>query len=257
MKRRYSLTYFFDLIVVLTLKDLKVRYKNSVLGYLWSLLHPLTFAVIFYFVFKIVVKFPVENYVAFLLSGLFPWQWIANSLIASTTVLLSNASLVKKVKCPSQVFPLSVVFQDGIHFLLSVPVIFIILSIYSISISFLQFVYVIILLFVQTLLIYGFALLFSSVNLFFRDLERLVSLSLTLIFYFTPIIYTAEMIPDSLRRYFIFNPFYSLIECWHDVFLRSQLSLDLFFISIMYALLVFIFGFLVFKKLSYKFAEAL
>lgn len=251
------LIYLFDLLIILTIKDLKIKYKSSFLGYFWSLLHPLSFALIFYFIFKVVIKFPIDNYVAFLLSGLFPWQWISNSLVASTTVLLVNASLIKKVKCPSYVFPLSIIIQDGIHFLLSIPVIFLILSFYSIPLSFFQLIFIMPLLIVQTLLLYGLSLIFSSINLFFRDLERLVSLSLTLIFYFTPIIYTVDLIPEHLRKYFIFNPFYPLIECWHQVFLRATLPYDHFIVSLIYGLSVFVIGFTVFKRLSYRFAEAL
>lgn len=251
------LGYFFDLLYVLIIKDLKVRYKNSFFGYLWSLLNPLCFALIFYFVFKVIVRFPVENYVAYLLTGLFPWQWISNSLMTSTTVLLANVNLIKKVKCPSYVFPLSIVIQDGIHFLLSLPVIFMILFLYSINVSIIQFFYIIVLIMIQTTMIYGISLLLSSINLFFRDLERLVSLALTFIFYLTPIIYTVDFIPESYRWIFYCNPFFPLIELWHLIFLKGILSYEYLLYSAVYTTLFFLFGQIIFNKLSAKFAEAL
>ena len=83
--------HFIDIVIVLLQKDLKVRYKNSILGYLWSVAHPLAFAVVFYVAFKVIVKIPVENYALFLICGLFPWQWFANSVNAAPMIFLGNA----------------------------------------------------------------------------------------------------------------------------------------------------------------------
>lgn len=252
-----KIIYFLDLIQVLVLKDLKIRYKSSVLGYLWSLLNPLSLALIFYFVFKIVVKFPVENYVVYLVTGLFPWQWIANSLSVSTSVLLANAGLIKKVQCPREVFPLSVVLQDGVHFILSLPVIFLLLKFYALPFLFSRLPLVFLLIFLQLLFLYGLTLIISSINLFFRDLERLVAIFLTIMFYFTPIIYTVDYIPNNIRPYLYFNPFFPFIELWHMVFLKDTINFTLLYLGVFYTGLFLLVGWLVFKKLSPKFAEAL
>lgn len=251
------LIYFFDLIYVLVIKDLKVRYKSSVFGYLWSLLNPLSLALIFYFVFKVVVRFPVENYVVYLISGLFPWQWIANSLSVSTSVLLANANLIKKVQCPREVFPLSVVLQDGVHFILSLPVIFLLLKLYAISFPLSRLPLLFILVLFQLLFLYGLSLIISSINLFFRDLERLVAIFLTLMFYFTPIIYTVDYIPENIRLYLYLNPFFPLIELWHMIFLKESIDSIFFYLTLIYSGTFFFIGWFIFRRLSPKFAEAL
>ncbi len=255
MCKSHQLKYYIDLIQVLTLKEIKIRYKNSFLGYFWSVLHPLTFALIFYFAFKFVLKIPIENYTLFLITGLFPWQWITNSICGGTGYLLGNASLIKKVTFPKYLILLSLVLHDGFHFLISLPVIFGFLIFYHYPI-YLSCIYGILLLTgSQFFIIYGITLLVSSVNLFFRDLERLVSLGLTIIFYATPIIYDLSFVPQIYQKYFLFNPFYSLIENWRNLFLKGFIDWKLYFLSLFYAGLFFLIGFLVFKKLSWRFAE--
>ncbi|MDC0933624.1 ABC transporter permease, partial [Arcobacteraceae bacterium] len=86
-----------DLILELTRKEIKIKYKNSYLGYLWSLANPLLMAVIFYFVFQVIVRMEMDNYALFLVTGLFVWTWLANTLQMSTMLFVGNAPLIKKV----------------------------------------------------------------------------------------------------------------------------------------------------------------
>ena len=92
----YSYRYYFDLLLALTQKEIKARYKSSFLGYLWSIANPLSLALVFFLAFKVFMKIPIENYALFLIAGLFPWQWFANSVVGSAGVYLGNASLIKK-----------------------------------------------------------------------------------------------------------------------------------------------------------------
>src|SRR5208283_3074318 len=127
MKIQHSL----DLIIVLTQKELKVKYKNSFLGYLWSICHPLAFAFVFFLAFKIVMRVEVEDYALFLIAGLFPWQWFNNSVNASAMAFLGNASIIKKINFPRNLIPFTLVVQDMIHFLLAIPIIVLFLFIYD------------------------------------------------------------------------------------------------------------------------------
>ena len=111
-----------DLIYVLARTQLKARYKNAALGYLWSLAHPLAFAAVFYFVFQVIMPSSRMNMAAFLMTGLFPWQWVGNSVNQGTMVFIDNGALIRKVAFPRYFLPLSMVLQDGWHFLLSLPV---------------------------------------------------------------------------------------------------------------------------------------
>jgi lipopolysaccharide transport system permease protein len=253
-----SFQHYLDLITVLTQKEIKVRYKSSFFGYLWSIGHPLAFAFVFFLAFKIVMKIQMENYVLFLIAGLFPWQWFSNSVNASPTVFLGNASIIKKVNFPRNTLPFVTVLQDMIHFILSIPVIVLFLLLYQKSPS-LSWIYGIpLLLGIQFFLTYGVSLLVSSINLFFRDLERLTGIFVMLLFYFTPVIYPEAMIPEKYKHFLInLNPLSSLMINWRNLFLNGTLEPSSLMISFVYSAVAFMIGYSVYRKLSFKFAEAL
>ena len=113
---------YVDLLAVLTAKEIKVRYKRTVLGYLWSLLNPVIYATTFWIAFKAILNVRIESYFTFLLAGLFPWQWFANTLQAAPSAFVRNATLVKKVAFPRHLIVASVVLTEGVHFVLCLPV---------------------------------------------------------------------------------------------------------------------------------------
>ncbi|MDI6889827.1 MAG: ABC transporter permease [Thermodesulfovibrionales bacterium] len=252
-----KIQHYIDLITVLTQKEIKVRYKNSFLGYLWSIGHPLAFAMVFFIAFKVVMRIQIEDYALFLIAGLFPWQWFSNSVNAASMVFLGNASIIKKVNFPRNLIPFTQVLQDMIHFILAIPVIVLFLFIYHKSPS-LSWVYGIpALLAIQFLMTYGFCLTVSSTNLFFRDLERLAVIFTTLMFYFTPIIYPESMIPERYKYLVNINPLTPLMVSWRNLFLNGILDPLSLIISLTYSIFAFMIGYLIYRRLSWKFAEVL
>ena len=257
-KNMRSFENYKDLIFVLTQKEMKLRYKNNVLGYLWSIANPLAFAIVFYIAFKVFMRIKMENYQLFLITGLFPWQWFSNVVISSPMMFLGgNGPIIKKVNFPKSFIPLAVVLRDTIHFILSIPVIVLFLFIYHKSPSISWTYGVPLLLFIQALMIYGISLIVSSINLFFRDLEKLVTIFMTLIFYFTPIIYPVSMIPERYQYLIKFHPLAPLIINWKNLFLNGTLDSAYLIISLAYSIVFFTVGYLIFKRLSWRFAEAL
>ena len=252
-----SIQHYLDLIIVITQKELKSKYKNNVLGYFWSIAHPLAFAVVFYIAFKIVIKIPLQDYMVFLISGLFPWQWLATSVGTAPTVFLANVSIIKKVNFPRNIIPFTIVLQDMIHFVLSIPVIVLFMLIYNITPGWIWLAGIPLLLIIQFIFIYGIALAISSLNLFFRDLERLTGIFITLAFYFTPIIYPETMIPAKYAKLVNLNPLTPLMVSWRNLFLHNQLDVMQLAISFTYSLLFLAIGSIIYKKLSWKFAEVL
>ena len=119
--------HYLELVWILARKEIKVRYKNSFFGYLWSLVNPLTSAAVFYFAFEIVFKIGIPDFVIFVVIGLFVWQWTANYLIGSCDVYIANQNLIKKAVFPRFVLPIALNIQDAFHFLASVPVIVLLL----------------------------------------------------------------------------------------------------------------------------------
>jgi len=252
-----KLRYIFDLIVLLTIKEIKVRYKNSFLGYLWSIAMPLCYAFVFYIAFKVVMKIRMENYSLFLICGLFPWQWFSNSICASSTVLLSNSSIIKKVNFPRSSVCIAMVLNDGIHFLLSIPVIMLFLFLYHKTPSFMWIIGIPVLFTVQFMFTFGLSLIISSINIFFRDLERLVIVFITLLFYFTPIIYEETMIPKRYRHFINFNPAAPFMVAWRHLFLNGTINCNYLLFSFLYGMFFLLLGLWIFKTLSPRFAEVL
>jgi lipopolysaccharide transport system permease protein len=242
---------------VLTAKEIKVRYKNNFLGYLWSIANPLAFAFVFFVAFKVVMRIKMEDYSLFLISGLFPWQWFSNSVNTSPSIFLGNSSIIKKVSFRRGIIPLAMILQDMFHFIFSIPVITVFLFLFGKSPS-LSWLYGIpILLVLQLLITYGVSLVISSINLFFRDMERLTSIFITFLFYFTPIIYNESMIPPKFTPLIKLNPISPLMISWRNLFLTGTLEPMYLMLTAVYGSLALAFGYLIYRRLSWRFAEVL
>ena len=250
--------HYIDLITVLTNKEMKVRYKSSYLGYAWSILQPLAFALVFYMAFKIIIRIQMENYAIFLLTGLFPWQSLANSMSAAPTIFISNTSIIKKVNFPRNLLVMTKILNDMIHFLLAIPVLVGFMLYKGLTPDFFAWLLgVPVLLVIQFAFQYGIGLAIASVNLFFRDMERLTGIAVTMLFYCTPIIYPMSMIPEKYVPLVNLNPVAPLMVSWRELLLNGTLDLKMIGISCIYSVLAIVFGTLVYRRLSSKFAEVL
>lgn len=254
---KYSLGYLFDLATVITEKELKVRYKSSFFGYLWSIANPLLFAMIYYFIFKLIMRVQIPNYTVFIITGLFPWQWFASSTSNSLFSFLANAQIIKKTVFPRSVIPMSNVLMECLHFICTIPVIIIFLYVYDMRPSW-DWVWGIPLIgFAQIILMLGVALTLSTLNLFFRDLERFITLGIMLLFYCTPILYSSDMIPQDYRWLIDYNPLANMIISWRDLFMNNTVNYTDIATLYGYGIVMLIIGSSIFNKLKYRFAEIL
>ena len=247
--------YLRDLIIVLTEKEIKGRYKNSWLGYAWSVLNPLAFATVYYLAFGVFMRVQITDYPLFLVAGLFPWQWVSHSMSAAPNIFLANATLLKKVRFARHILVVSAVLSDGLHFLMSIPVILVFLAIYHVAPTWFWLIGVPALTGIQLIMVYGMSLLIASLNLFLRDLDRLTILFMAFLFFLTPIAYTSSMIPERYQVYMYLNPFTPLILNWQQLFLTGTLSAGGVLAAGMMAALMAIVGYLIYSKLAPKFAE--
>lgn len=254
---KYSPGYLLELVAAITHKELKVRYKSSFLGYLWSLANPLLFAIIYFFVFKTIMNIQIPDYTLFLISGLFPWQWFANAVTNSPFSFLSNAQIIKKVAFPRSAVPVSSVLMELFHFLCALPVIVIFLFIYGKTPSWHWLWGIPLIGLAQMLLTLGIALACSTLNLFFRDMERFVALAVMLFFYMTPVLYAAEMIPEKYRWAIEYSPLAMMVSCWRELLINGDINYSLLINLYVCSMVVFILGVSVFNKLKYRFAEVL
>lgn len=247
--------YYRDLIVVLFQKEFTVRYKNTFLGYIWSVLNPLLFAMVYWFVFKVVLKIQIPHYTLFLVAGIFFWQAFSNSLISSSTAFIANAGLIKKLWFPRECLVLAGVLNDLTHFVLSIPVILLLMFYYHIYPS-LSWIWALpLLLVIQLFITYGFSLMVATCNVFLRDFQRLIAIIVMLWLYLTPILYEENMIPAKLRWIKFVNPMTGLAINWRHLFMGMPLVPSLLLTSILWAIAVFGLGYWIYISLNWKFAE--
>ena len=254
---KYSVGYLLDLATVITEKELKVRYKSSFFGYLWSIANPLLFALIYYFIFKLIMRVQIPNYTIFLITGLFPWQWFASATTTSLFSFIANAQIIKKTVFPRSVIPFSNVMMECLHFLCTIPVIIVFLYVYNMRPS-LNWLWGIPLIGIgQMILTLGIALMLSTLNLFFRDLERFVTLGIMLLFYCTPILYSNDMIPAKFQWLVEYNPMANMVVSWRDLFMNGVLNYQDMGRMYLYAFGFLAVGSWIFNSLKYRFAEIL
>jgi ABC-type polysaccharide/polyol phosphate export permease len=194
-----------ELIWALAVKELRVRYKRSALGFLWALLNPLLMMVILSMVFSTVMRVPVHNYPIFLISTLLPWTFFSQSLAYSAESIVSNGDLLKKVYVAKSVFPIAAVVSNLINFLLSMIPLVLLLIVFRFPFYWTWF-YLLIPLLSLILFTLGCSFFFSMVNVFFRDMSHILQVVLQAWFYFCPIIYSLDFVPARYQLLFRLNP---------------------------------------------------
>lgn len=252
------LRHLFELLYLLVRKDLKVRYKSSLLGYLWALANPFLFALVYWIAFKFVMRVQMENYSLFLITGLFPWIWLSGSVTQGTRVFQVNTSLVKKVNLNRAVLPLSVVVEGMVHFLLALPVIIAFLVVTGVTFAQWSWLWQIPLLVgVQLLFTYPLALVFSVANVFVHDIEYLVGVGFALLFFATPMVYPITMVPPEFRPYFELNPLHALINGWRSVLLDGVLHVPHLLYCLAWGIAIAIIALTVYRRYGHRLGELL
>lgn len=187
-----------ELLVGLVRKELKVKYKNSILGFVWSMLNPALYLVVFYIVFQLVLKAGIPNFAIFLLSGLLVWNLFSTGLASATGAIVGNSAIVKKVSFPREILCMAAVGASLVHFVLQAAVMVgaLVLFQYTPSPGYLLLVPVA--LFTLLLLTCAIGILLSAVNVYLRDTQHLLELALLAWFWATPIVYQYRLVSDRL-----------------------------------------------------------
>ena len=250
-----ALVYYRDLILVLLAKEFKVRYKSTFMGYAWSVMHPLVLAMIFFTIFRVMMRFEIPDYALYLIAGLFAWQWIANTASTANFYFLGNRSLIKKVRFHRAALVLAGVVNESVHFAVSIPVILGFMLYYG-KAPRLEWLWAVpALLLVQLAMTFGMGLVIATSNLFFRDLERLVTLVTHLLFYVSPIVYAADKLPPEYNWILYANPFASFVLCWQGVFYGTSVPMVYFGVALTWSLGWLAMGLLVYTRNVWRFAE--
>ncbi|HAU32591.1 MAG: ABC-2 type transporter [Desulfotomaculum sp. 46_296] len=218
MRRQVREIYEYrEMLKNLVAKELRTRYKGSVLGFLWTFFNPLFLLIIYSTVFSFVMRVQIENYTMFLFVALLPWNYLASSVLQGLVSIVQNGSLVKKIYFPREVLPLSIVMTNLINYLLSLLILLPALIIFKVRLTPALFAFPLIL-GVETLLVASLVLLLSVANVYFRDLEHIAGIIITAWFFLTPVFYPASIIPLKLKAFFYLNPITPVIESFRNVF---------------------------------------
>jgi ABC-type polysaccharide/polyol phosphate export permease len=261
-----------DLTVNLTLRELRSRYKKSFLGWSWSLLNPLSTVIVYSIVFAFFLKIqpPVgepsglNNFAAFLLCGLLPWNYLQGSMNASMGALIGNSNLIKKVYFPREVFVVSAIGSLLVSFLIELGVLCAILLLMG-NMVLPWIPIVLVLVAIQTFFVLGIGFLLSVLNVYFRDVQHLVSIALMALFYSAPIVYPISVVPDTahiagmaipLGTIYRLNPLVQLVESYRDAMydLRFPPLLSIVYL-IAWSIVLMVIGLAVFQKLDFRLAE--
>lgn len=258
MMRALSWAHTGELLYLLVIKELKVRYKSRFLGYVWALVNPLAFAFVYWIAFKFIMRVEMANYSLYLITGIFPWVWLSLGVANGARSFINNASLIKKASMPRAILPLSCVAQETVHFIFALPVIiaFVVFAgDYAISAAWVWQIPLLIAL--QVAFVYPLALSMALLNVYVRDIEYLVSIGFSLLFFATPMVYPITMVPDAYRHFFELNPLHALMQLWRSVLLNATLEAGYFVYSAAVAILMGLVAWALYRKLAPRIGELL
>jgi len=245
------------LVYELISRDLKLRYRGSALGFAWTLLNPLLFMGVYTLVFGVYLKIGIPSYAVFLLSGLLPWAWFSNALMQGTTAILDGRMYVGKTIFPAEVLVLVPVCSNFVNFLFSLPVLVGVIVLFHGSLGLPLFALPAVVL-VQMILTTGLLFFVATFNVFYRDLQQLMTYVVMLFFYLTPIFYQLTAVPVALRPFVEASPIAVLIQCYHQIFYANEWpDLASFAYLLLGSLVLFFLGYAFFKRHKESFGEYL
>ncbi len=251
--------HYNELLLNITLREIKVKYKQSVLGFVWALLQPLSMMAIFTVIFSYFMKIPSDGvpYPIFSFAGLLPWTFFSSALAFAIPSVVSNNSLVTKIYLPREIFPIASVLSAFFDFCIASILFCGMLIFYKIPLT-VNVLYLIPILLLQIMLILGVAFFFSAVIVYYRDVKYIVPLLTQLWMYISPIIYPVSIVPNHLRPFYMLNPMAPIIDGYRRVLLQGAAP-DLFYLGIAAIVIIILlfFSYNFFKKFEMSFADVI
>lgn len=271
IKKLKEILKYRQLILTLVSRELKARYRGTVLGFLWSFANPLLLLLVYSFVFGAIlpqssgriedVELKGINYSIFLFTGLLPWLWFSTSVLDSANVLFVHGNLIKKIRFPLEALPIMNVLTNMVHFLLGIPILMLFILLFGQGVTLTWWVLLLpVAVFVQFVFTMGLCFLISALTVHFRDLRDILSNLLTLWFFATPIIY-AFMNPMIQGKKIVvtallLNPMTHIVEAYHYIFFFGSLPhWKKIPVTLVAGLILFYIGYLIFDRLRDTFVE--
>ncbi len=205
------------LIQALVARDLVLRYRGTIVGFLWTLLNPLLFVAVYTLVFSVYLKNSMPHFALFLLAGMIPWQWFSMSIMMGTSSIVDGRVYVGKSVFRPAILILIPILSNFVNFLLFLPLIAIVVALSHGSLG-LPLVMLPVLILAQFALTTGLLFITATFNVFFRDLQQLLSTILTMLFFLSPIFFTLDRIPEAFRRFTLANPMAGIVVGYQQIF---------------------------------------
>lgn len=247
-----------DMVASLVKRDLRGKYKGSVLGFLWTFINPLCQIIVYTVVFSVIVRNDLDQFYVYMITGMIPWVFFDTSLRVGSGCVRYQGDLLKKIYFPREVLPISTVTANFINMLLCFIIVFIVLIFSGRTINPLALFYLPYVMIVEYMITLGLVLILSACTVYFKDLEHITTVLLMIWIYATPILYSISVIPESLLKLFKLNPMTSIIECYHSILYWGSIpSIKYLAYSLFCGVVLIVVGGFVFSKLSGRFAEEL
>ena len=252
-----ELIQYRELLIDLTVREIKVRYKQSILGIFWSILQPLLMMIVFTIVFSRFAKIPSDGipYPLFSYTGLLPWTFFATSLSFAIPSLVTNSNLLTKIYFPREIFPIASILAVSVDFCIAAVIFIGILVFYKVTLTLSAF-YIVPILLIQVLLALAVSLFASAINVFYRDVKYALPFFIQLLMYLSPVIYPVSSVPERFRPLYMLNPMAPIISSYRKVLIIGA-SPDFYYlgISAFVTLIMLFLSYKYFKMVEMSFAD--
>lgn len=239
-------------------RDLRGRYKGSVLGFAWTFLNPLLQLVVYTIVFSAILRAGIEDYYLFLFVALIPWIFFSASLTGGASCIISQKEMIKKIYFPREVLPISHVTCQFVNMLFSFVVIFAVLIVSGKGINPVALLYLPIVMLAEYLMAISIAMITSGLTVYLRDLEHILIIISMAWQFLTPVMYPIEQVPDSYMGIFNLNPMTPIIIAYRDIlYFKQTPKLETLLHGFVFSVVLLIVGWVIFGQLKKHFAEEL
>lgn len=246
-----------DLLLAWTGRNIRARYQQSALGWLWAVIQPVAQVVMFTVIFTLFV--PVNTgqtpYVIFSYTAMIPWAFLSASLTDMSGSLVSNMSLVTKIYFPREILPVSAMLARLMDFGLAAGLLIVLIVYFRVPFFPLGWLFLPVILAIQFALVLGLGLACAAANVFYRDVQSLLTLGIQLWFYASPIIYPVTMVPERFRTFYFLNPMAGILEAYRDVLINGQVPQASLLESGAISLVILLLGYSFFKRVEFLFAD--
>ncbi|MBE0427350.1 MAG: ABC transporter permease [Nitrospirae bacterium] len=243
-----SLKYYNDLILHLVARDVTLRYKGSVIGILWILMIPLSQLLVFVFLFGKVIPLGIDAYPAFLFSALLPWVWFSTCLNSASGLFIGNRDLMRRPNFPPFILIVVNTLSNLLSYIFFLPILIFILVLYGHYMTPYLLIFPLLIL-IQSTLIIGLSLIVATMNVFYRDIQQIVTVSAMLLFYLTPVFYRSEAIGEKYHLLYTLNPVAVLIQSYRAIFFYgSPPPWGSLMLSTVLSITVFAIGFFLYNR---------